>query len=286
MTSHFERIPPTTSASQLTAYAMCARKFFYTYCSDAEREFVSTNLVLGSAVHSAIDWFYTERLEGRTPKIEGAEDILGIDLYASTIDANVRWKESTPESLEAEGRRLVRLYLTAHGDDPVVAVEEPFEVELVDPRTGEVLGRPMKGYFDLVLPEKTLELKTSARGWNEFDLVRHLQLGAYSFARHAIAGRASTVEARVLVKLKKEPRIETYTLDRDAHGLGWWLSAAAEIESAIEAGIFPPSPSPLCHECEYQKACANWTGEDEPARASERRLPLRQNRPAQHHIAL
>ncbi len=154
----------------------------------------------------------------------------------------------------------------------MLAVEEPFEVELVDPRTGEVLGRPLRGYFDLVLAEKIVELKTSARGWNEHDLIRHLQVGAYAFARHALTGEASTVEARVIVKLKKEPRIETYTVERDTHGLGWWLSAAAEIESAIEAGIFPPSPSPLCHECEYQKACAKWT--DVPTSVADERPRL------------
>ncbi len=274
------RVPPSTSASQLTCYAMCPRKYALRYCTDTPPEFVSTNLVLGSAVHSAIGWWFEEKLAGRTPTIENAERILAIDFLAITTDVTVRWKkDTTPADVETDGKRLVRLYLTRYGDEPVTAVEEPFEVELVDPRTGEVLGRPLRGYFDLRLHEKTVELKTSSRGWNPFDLVRHLQVGAYSFARHAITGRSETIEARVLVKLKREPRIEVHPVERDVATLGWWLSAAAAIERAIEAGIFPPTPGPLCHECEYEKACAGWTEVQIAVPSGEPRLPVRRERP-------
>jgi hypothetical protein len=52
----------------------------------------------------------------------------------------------------------------------------------------------------------------------------------------------------------------------------WWFAAAAEIERAIAAGHFPPQPSPLCGECEYERACAA-TGR-EAQTATVVRLPV------------
>lgn len=266
--------PPTTSASQLVAWSMCPRKYFFTYISDATPEFRSTSLVIGSTVHSAIEWYFEERLAGRTPTPAAAEDIFTMDFIAATTEVPVRFKDTTPDELEAEGRRLVTTYLAAHGSLPVVAVEQPFEVELVDPATGAEFGRPLKGYFDLVLEDRVVELKTSARGWSPHDLDRHLQLGAYCFASSTIFAALPVVETHVVVKLKREPRVERFVLERSAGELRWWMRAAKEIEAAIATMNFPPTPGPLCRDCEYSKACMALV-DDVPLVAEQRprRLP-------------
>lgn len=250
-------VPPTTSASQLTSYALCPRKYYLGYVLEEEAEFRSTSLVLGSAVHGALGWFFSEKLRGNPPDVADAERIVTADLLALTAGEAVRWKTATFASLDEEGRRLVRLYLQANADLPVAAVEAPFQVELVHPGTGAVVGRPLRGYFDLVLQDGTLvELKTSSKGWSEESLTRHLQIGAYAYATHAGEGAWTGVSVHVLVKLKRDPRLETYRVDRTAADLGWWIRAASEIEDAIAAHHFPPSPSPLCLECEHARACA------------------------------
>src|SRR4051794_16049685 len=109
-------IPATTSASQLTTYAMCPRKYAFSYVYEKAPEFTSTSLVLGSAVHSTIGWWHAERLAGRPPTIARARHIFMADLLAETMDANIRWKTATPESLEAEGLSLVELYLAEYGE--------------------------------------------------------------------------------------------------------------------------------------------------------------------------
>jgi CRISPR/Cas system-associated exonuclease Cas4 (RecB family) len=122
----------------------------------------------------------------------------------------------------------------------------------------------MKGYLDLVLQKnRIVEVKTSSRGWTDFDLVRHLQVGAYAFVYNTLHGGPSEVEVHVIVKLKREPRVEVHPIARGESATRWWLQAAAAIERAITAGSFPPKPSALCHECEYEHACAAWT-EEEP----------------------
>lgn len=268
-------LPPATSASQLVSYATCARKFFLQYVAHAEPEYRSLSLVLGSAVHSAVGWYFGERMEGREPNVAAAEDICAIDLEALSMDQPIRWKNETPESLEAEGRRLVRTFLATNGHLAVTAIEERFEVPLVHPRTGETLGRPLRGFFDLLLEDRVIELKTSSRGWSDFELVRHLQVGAYAFASSVLYPNLSRVEVNVIVKLKGKPRVEKYLVERTTSELGWWLEAAAAIEATIQSGSFPPSPSPLCHTCEYEKRCASMT---EPRRTVS--LPAARSRAA------
>ena len=257
-------IPPSTSASQLDSYAMCPRKYAFSYVYGTPPAFRSLALVLGSAMHSSLGWYFEQRILGIKPEFAEVEAILAADLQAETEGKTVRWKDHSPASLEEEGRRLLRAYLAAKADLPVVAVEQPFVVDLMDPFTGEYVGRQMKGFFDLVLEGGTVvELKTSARGWQEFDLIRHLQVGAYAFAWNSLHGGPSQLEVQVIVKLKREPRVETYTIERGEERTRWWLAAARDIERAIASGIFPPSPSALCHECEYETACAAFTGDDD-----------------------
>lgn len=258
-------LPPATSASQLVSYAMCPRRYFLTYVAGATPEHRSTSLVLGSAVHGAAGWFFSERLEGREPTMEDAESVLRADLCAEIVEQDIRWKETTPEELEADSLRYLRAYLTAHASLPVVGVEQAFQVPLVDPATGEVLGRPLKGFFDFVLEDRVVELKTAAKSWSEFELARQLQIGAYNFATTSSSTDESIVEVHVIVKLKREPRVETFVVSRSQSDLRWWLRAAAEIEAAIAARHFPPSPSPyLCRDCEFEGACRKLGLEDRP----------------------
>ncbi len=248
-------LPHTTSASQLSCYVSCPRKYSFRYIEQAQAEFRSTALILGSAVHGGIGWYFEERLAGHKPTIEDACSIASIDVVADVAMGGIRWRTATAESLDEEARRLVTLYLESMTDAPVVQVERKLEVGLVCPSTGEVFGRPLVGYLDLVLADRTVvEIKTASRAWSEFDLPRNLQLGAYAFAlRHE---PHTKLAAHVLVKLKREPRLDVLEVNLDGQAQAWWLAAVSEIERAIAAHHFPPTPSPLCHQCEYERACA------------------------------
>jgi CRISPR/Cas system-associated exonuclease Cas4 (RecB family) len=249
-------LPPATSASQLAAYVRCPRSYAFKYVLGLEPEFRSLNLVLGSLVHSVLGWFFEQKLAGRTPSQESVDRIVDADLLALTEGEPIRWKDATPENVASDTKRFVRCFLSEHADLPVKHIEQPFRVPLADPDTGEVLGRDLKGFFDLTLEDGTIiELKTSARGWQDHEVSRHLQLGAYAFAFNAMHGAPSKVRAIVVVKLKREPRIETFTVERGEHETRWWLEAAAAIEGAISGGHFPPNPNPFCVECEYARSC-------------------------------
>lgn len=249
-------IPPTTSASQLVTYAMCARLYFYRYVLHADPEFRSLNLALGSAVHSTIGWWFQEKLQGRQPTVDAADRIFAADIAAETVQQPIRWKNQTLEELEAKGQALVRAYLTTHGSLPVVRVEQRFEVDIEDPETGETLPRPLVGYFDLVVQDgdSIIEIKTAAKAWHPLSLLRHLQVGAYVTAANALHGGPAHVAVHAILKLRS-PRVEEYPVERGEPDNAWFFHAAKAIESAIHAGHFPPSPGPTCPECEYGKRC-------------------------------
>jgi hypothetical protein len=249
-------VPPSTSASQLVSYSMCPRLYRFRYIEHRPPEFRSLNLVLGSVVHGAIGWWFEERLDGRKPSLDAVDWIVSADLLAETAEAPVRWKDETPDSLEAKAQGLVRAYLAEYGQQQVVAVEQRFEVDIADPDTGECLPRQLVGYFDLVVDDdgSIVEIKTTSRAWHPASLERHLQVGAYVAASNALHGGPSRVAVHAILKQKK-PRIEVYDVERGEPGNRWFFEAAQAIEGAILAGHFPPAPGPCCIECEFGKTC-------------------------------
>ncbi len=244
---------------------MCGRLYHFRYVLHAEPEFRSLNLALGSAVHSTIGWWFLERLQGHQPTVEAAEKILSADIAAETAQTTIRWKNETPEGLEAKGQALVRAYLSEYGDIPVVGVEQRFEVDMEDPETGEVLPRPLVGYFDLLVRkgDEIVEIKTTARAWHPLSIVRHLQVGAYVTAANALHGGPARIAIHAILK-QRSPRVEEYPVERGEPDNAWFFHAAKAIESAIQAGHFPPSPGPTCFECEFGKACLASRGEVVP----------------------
>jgi putative RecB family exonuclease len=277
-------LPRSTSASQLSCYVSCPRKFYLQYSAQVEPEFRSTALALGSALHSAVGWWFEEKLAGRTPTLEGADRIFVSDLLAECSLGNIRWKDATPESLESDGLRYLRVYLERFGDLAVRAVEEPFNIELVHPETGELVSeRNLKGYIDLVLEdERIIELKTSRSAWSDLELIRHLQVGALAAVGNALHGGPADVEVHAILKQKRQPRVEVYAISRGEPATRWWFEAVRAIEGAIADGHFAPNPTPRCGECEYEKACAAWV--TEPMQLARSVEPLEDRKP--HLLAL
>jgi CRISPR/Cas system-associated exonuclease Cas4 (RecB family) len=246
-------LPDHTSATQLTTYARCPRKYRYRYLEDAEPEFRAVGLALGSVVHGAAEWWFNAKLAGQKPTVEEAMDIVRADFAAATHDG-LRWGQWTYGDLEAKAQRLVRTFLEHVGDTEVVATEQRFEIALYDPETGESLPRPLIGYFDQVLgPGRVMELKTSRSDYKPLDLTVSLQLAAYLSALGQ-EGSHGELELVVLIK-NRVPRVQRLKLHPNARTERWFLRAATDIERAIQAGLFPPAPGYGCASCEYQNRC-------------------------------
>lgn len=245
-------LPATTSASQLSCYASCPRKYAYRYVEKREPEKRSSNLALGTAFHGAIGWWFEQRIEGASPCVEDAVRILHADLDAGLSVPGVEARK-TDEALHEEAECLLRLFLAEHGELDVVEVERFFEMPLTDPDTGEVLPRTLIGYLDLVLRDgRAVELKTARAAYSDIDLRTSLQFGCYRTAQRLF----SPYDVSLLALIKtKAPRIQHVDLRPNRSVAARFLRNACDIERAILAGVYPPSPSALCGSCEYQLTC-------------------------------
>lgn len=248
-----EVLPDHTSASQLATYARCPRQYRYRYVEGRPAERFSTNLALGSAVGSAIAWWFDAHRSGESPDSEGAARVFRADLAAALARPDVDWDGETLESLAELGEKLLGTFLATYGDLPVLRTEERIELELVDPDTGEAMPRPLLGFLDFVLPDgSAIELKTAARSYSDSDLRTNLQFAGY---RAVMRARGAGVLRLVVLVKTKTPKIQDVALEADARIEAWFHRAAIEIERAILSGQFPPAPGMACSMCDYPERC-------------------------------
>jgi len=247
-------LPEHTSASQLTTYASCPRKYELRYLEGAERESTAVGLMLGSAVHASLGWWHERRNHGAAPSVAEAVQVAEADMQASLDGPPVEWGRWTEGDFRAHTEAMVRFAIDTLGDMPVRASEVRFTLPLVDPTTGRTLPRALLGYYDFVLRDhRVVELKTSRAEYTDTTVRTSIQLAAYLTAmdeQHS----ASRLELEVVVKTKT-PRLQRISLVPTPEIKLWFWQTAAAIERAIAAGHFPPSPGFGCASCEYRRQC-------------------------------
>lgn len=237
-----------TSASQLSSYARCPRQYRYKYIDGLEPERKSIALAVGTAVHAAIGWHFEMRIAGMPVDRVEVLRVLGAELNALLSDEKLDWRDAAPAEVHAEAERLVETFLDEYGGLYVVGIEEQILIEAPE------LPRPLLGYLDLVLENGTIvELKTAARRYSEADTATNLQFAAYRVAAQHL-GRPGL---RVMAILKtKKPQVQVLELPAaSVEDERWFFEAAKDIEEAIAAGVFPPSPGMACSTCDYRGAC-------------------------------
>lgn len=236
------------SASKITTYLMCPRKFKFRYVLRVPSPWKASALALGSAVHGALETFHEQRAAGASMTPESVGALFRIDLAAELVD-DIKYKDDeTAAEVAAMGEQLVKMYATANVNVAVMAAEVPFELPVND----DIV---LRGVFDALLPaDRVRELKTAARKYDEGTLARHVQISAYAWAYRALFGRDAVIEVVTMVKLK-HPRIETHKVTRTATDRAWFVELVIEVAHAIEHQAFPPNPSWACSDCEYAEKC-------------------------------
>jgi putative RecB family exonuclease len=249
--------PEYLSVSQLNAYLMCPAKYRFRYVDQVQPAFKSGALALGSAVHSALDWLHRAWKGGERPDKEKVLRIFEADLTAQFHDGTkIR---GDPGALKDVGRGLLGLYVEETPAKDVRAVELPFEVPIVDPKTQTALPAPLQGYVDLIEEDGTLvEVKTASRKPDRSSLLLHLQMTAYSYALTRIYRERPKARLDVLLKTK-EPRLERLPVERSEVDDRRLFVVASEVLDAIDCASFFPNPGWQCQGCEYRHACPVWT---------------------------
>ena len=174
-------------------------------------------------------------------------------------------KDTKESLLELACRMLEVLHKNREPGTEIVAVEQPFDVPLIDLDTGEVLDRALVGTLDLIERDANgrlvvVDLKTSARKYTSLQVEAALQLSVYSYAT-AMNGLADQEDLRlrfdVLTKTK-QPELHRYWTQRDRAASLRLFRLVAEVLRAIEAGVFHPNPGWQCKDCQFRSACWAW----------------------------
>jgi len=137
--------------------------------------------------------------------------------------------------------------------DKVLAVEQPFAVDLVDPRTGHMVEEQFTGVLDALVEveghQVILEHKTAAKKWSQDQLDHDLQAGAY-----LAAIPASCVRLQCLLKTKT-PSLDTHDLIRSEPQKNEAIDVICRVLDAIRAGAFWRNRGWACRGCEFEKQC-------------------------------
>lgn len=244
------------SASQINLYLQCGLKYKYQYLDQLPKPFRSSALVFGSALHSTLEWFHQQQMNGIAVTLEKLYQIFDADWYSQRVEADIRFKEGEKEmNLLNMGREMLTIYLQQQHHN-VKGCEIPFTVPLVSPTTGDELGIALLGFFDLIEEDGTIvEFKTSATALSTSDIDSRIQLSAYSYAYQLLYRKPSKgIRVVDFVKAKK-PKIVTIETERTRSDHLGFLHTAKEVLHGIKSNVFVPHQGFWCKECEYADTC-------------------------------
>ncbi len=159
------------SHSQISLMRSCPRKFAFQYVENAPRDFVASTLLLGGAIHAALELYFRARLEGLAVSTEAMPSAYH-DSWKRQQSADkvpVRFnKAETHETVDATAHRMLTAFLTSPLADPkgvIVGIEEELRIVL-DPDLPDLLAK-----VDLVTQTDgslhVIDFKTSRSRWNE-----------------------------------------------------------------------------------------------------------------------
>ena len=133
-------------------------------------------------------------------------------------------------------------------------------------------GMDFVGAIDLILLDPSnpstfhiIDHKTAARRYDETKVATDMQLTAYKWLleKSGYLGFDKdeydlSLRWDVILKLKKEPRVERYTTVREGKDVRRFLRATRVILKAIEQGFFYPQTGWQCTDCGFKRVCYGW----------------------------
>jgi len=251
------------SPSRLSLWMKCPLAFRKRYI-DGYITAPSPALFVGKITHSVLAHIYRMRTAGQDctadmlPMLIADAWNFGMETEPPFFENDAEEEKSRYQILD-----LVQTYLTTIPvqEEKPIAVEQRYEIPLIDPATRENLGMPLVGVLDLVLNEECgqviVDFKTSSTA-SISDLAHELQLTAYAYLfREATEGEELRSEIRQLIKTKT-PKVMTHRFPKrtDEH-FTRFFGLVREYLDAIDRKVFNYRPSWTCNTmCEHFTACA------------------------------
>jgi putative RecB family exonuclease len=242
---------------------MCPRQYEHRYILGTPPSHRSGALAFGSAIHTALALFYRRIMDQQPePSLEELESSFA-DSWAEQLGHPTPVlldEKETEDSLNDMGVALVRVFhAQAERPHQVLAVEEPFSVEITNPTKGEVFEERLVGAIDAVVMDadgqtRILEHKTASRRWTEDKQAYDLQVTAYALIAPMIGFDTAQVNVQLFLKQKK-PAIEIINLNRTSQDKRDLMQIINGCLISISAGAFYPRRDWQCRGCAYSGPC-------------------------------
>ena len=252
-----------TSVSQVKAFQTCGKRYEIQYVRGVPPSHRPIALSFGSAVHAALETFY-ERLRdtGEKPPVEELQAAFADRMDVEMADASIPIRfDDGQDAGTVKGQGIAMLanyHQKGFVPDWVIAVEQPFAVDLADPETGQVLDIPLIGAIDLVAEHQgrvvLVEHKTAARRFDAIRLRHDIQPSSYLFAAKSLQLAGATTAFNLLLKGKGTPT-EYIPLSRTRADEIEALETITAVLRAIESQIFFRTRGWACGDCGFKRAC-------------------------------
>ena len=252
------------SWSAISTFRTCPLKYKFWYIDGLPEESVSSALVFGTGIHSAIESHFQAQLSGDPkPDLDALLFAYRSAWLPHDPDAIQFGSSETRASLDALASKMLTAFLAspaASVQGRVLGVEEEIRGMLVE-------GVPdLYGRVDLLTEDSDLlvitDIKTSRSRWSAEQVEDSgEQLLLYSHLASEISpGKKIATRFLVLTKAK-EPVIEEHIREVNPAAVKRTLAGVERVWRAIEGGQFYPAPSTMnCASCGYRSACRAWAG--------------------------
>ena len=267
------------SASAIRTLQSCSKEFYYKYISGFEPEHVSANMLLGSAIHQSIAYYYKcmkENARLPTAKEMTALALLVIDEAVNNEKPILFSKDHNHNWLRNEVSRLLTVFEeNAYKPFKVLGVEERFSIPVYNPVTGEVLpyNEKLVGYIDLIAQEQDgsiliVDHKVVSRCDKTKAANADVQMALYSVAVKQLYNVDTVKLAYQNIKKTKTAKLEFQGIKYNSSNE---LEAIEAVVSALELiGIAVSHPkgktimsrlrSWKCKDCMYRERCSSDIG--------------------------
>ena len=251
------------SWSAISTYLKCPLRYQFHYCDQLPEEFVSSNLIFGSAIHSALEMFFRELLSGQ--RSLGIDELLATyhEAWIQTDLSEVQFgKDEDVASLGRLAERMLQAFLNSALSRPagsIIGIEEEFQAPLIAD-CPDLYAR-----LDLMVESEdalqVTDFKTARSRWSSAEAnASEGQLLIY----HELVQRFTDKPIRLrfaIITKSKEPSVELRTIDPDPQRIARMRRLIQNVWTGIQSGNFYPVPSAMnCPACGYRDRCSRWNG--------------------------
>ncbi len=252
------------SWSAISTFRTCPLKYKFRYIDGLPEESVSSALVFGTGIHTAIEQHFQAILSGDPkPDLDALLFAYRSAWLPHDPDAIQFGSKETRESLDDLAGRMLTAFLNspaASVQGRVLGVEEEIRGMLVQ-------GVPdLYGRVDLLTEDSDslviTDIKTSRGKWSAEQVEDSSeQLLLYSHLASEISPGKKIATRFVILTKGKDPVVEEHVREVEPAAVKRTLSGVERVWRAIESRVFYPAPSTMnCSGCGYRAACRAWVG--------------------------